>query len=101
MWDLLITIGNIIIIPALLTTAFDRRAYIPRLASGVSIIGLIAVIAGLIGTGLVLSPIVVGVISALWVYIFLFRHRPGVPHSTVVVPELGITVHTESEETTA
>jgi hypothetical protein len=78
MWDILITVGNLIIIPALLTTALDKRAYIPRLASGVSIIGLIAVVAGLIGTGLVFSPIVVGIIGLFWVFIFLFRHKPGV-----------------------
>ncbi len=78
MWDALITAGNIIIIPALLNTALDRRAYIPRLTSGVSLVGLSAVMIGLVGAGLILSPIVVGVIGLLWLFIFLFRHHPPV-----------------------
>ena len=76
MWDALITVGNIIIIPAVLTTALDRRAYVPRLTSGFSVIGLVAVMTGLLGAGLVLSPIVVGIIALLWLFIFFFRHRP-------------------------
>ena len=98
MWDMLITVGNIIIIPALLTTALDRRAYIPRLTSGVSLVGLTAVIIGLFGAGLVFSPIILIVIGALWVYIFLFRHQPAVADNTSVVPEIGAVVHTDIAE---
>lgn len=79
MWDILITAGNVIIIPALLTTALDKRAYIPRLTSGVSLVGLTAVIVGLFGAGLVFSPIILIVIGLLWAYIFLFRHQPALP----------------------
>jgi hypothetical protein len=86
MWDALITAGNLIIIPALLTTALDRRAYIPRLTSGVSVIGLTAVMIGLIGAGLILSPIVVGIIGLLWLFIFLYRHHPPVA-PVVELPE--------------
>jgi hypothetical protein len=77
MWDVLITVGNLIIIPGLLSTVLDRRAYIPRTTSGTSIIGLTAVIAGLIGAGLFLSTAILTVIGGLWVYIFLFRNRPS------------------------
>ena len=78
MWDILITVGNLIIIPAVLITVLDKRTYVPRWTSGVSVVGLSAVIVGLVGEGLVFSPIVLGVIAALWGYIFLFRHRPVV-----------------------
>jgi len=98
MWDILITAGNLIIIPALLTTAFDKRAYIPRLTSGVSVVGLTAVIVGLFGAGLVFSPIILTVIGLMWVYIFFFRHQPASPETTAVIPEIGATVHTESAE---
>jgi hypothetical protein len=77
MWDALVTAGNVIIIPAILATALDKRAYIPRMTSGLSLIGIMAVVVGLIGAGLVLSPIVVGVIGFIWLYIFLFRSRPS------------------------
>jgi hypothetical protein len=35
------------------------------------------VIVGLVGAGLVFSPIVVAVIGLLWVYIFLYRGQPA------------------------
>ena len=93
MWDALITVGNLIIIPALLTTVLDRRAYIPRLSSGVSLIGLGLVIVGLVGGGFLFSPIVLGVIGAMWVFIFLFRAQPAGHEETSVVPEVGAEIH--------
>lgn len=75
MWDALITAGNLVFIPGLLAIALNKRSYIPRLSSGISLVGVTTVIAGLAGTGLVFSPIVVGVIGLLWVYIFLYRGR--------------------------
>ena len=95
MWDILITIGNIVIIPAMLGTALDKRSYIPRLTSGISLVGLTTVIVGLFGAGLVYSPLILIVIEALWVFIFLFRHRPPGTEATTVIPEIGVTVHTE------
>lgn len=101
MWDILITAGNVIIIPALLTTVLDKRAYIPRLSSGISLVGLVAVVIGMFGAGLVLSPIVVSVIGLFWLYIFFFRHQPSHPETTEVIPEIGAAVHKEpAEETT-
>lgn len=75
MWDVLITIGNLVIIPALLPTILSRRAYVPRLTSGMSVLGIGTVVVGLAGAGLVLSPIVVGCIAVLWAFIFLRRGR--------------------------
>ena len=88
MWDALVTAGNLIIIPALLTTALDQRAYIPRLTSGISVVGITAVVIGLVGVGLTLSPIVLGIIGAIWLFIFLFRHEP---------PTLSAAVSSEDE----
>lgn len=73
MWDVLITIGNLAIIPALLPTLVNRRSYIPRFTSGLSVLGISTVTAGLAGAGLVLSPIVVGGIACMWALIFVFR----------------------------
>ena len=78
MWDALITAGNVIIIPGLLSTVLNKQAYIPRFTSGVSVVGITAVIVGLIGAGLVFSPIILGVIGLMWVYIFLYRNQPAV-----------------------
>ncbi len=78
MWDAIITLGNIAFIPALLPTVFSKRAYVPRLTSGVSMIGILVVVIGLMGAGLVLSPIVVGGVGVLWGFIFLFRGAPSV-----------------------
>ena len=94
MWDILITVGNLIIIPALIATALDKRAYIPRLSSGMSLVGLVAVVAGMVGTGLVFSPIVVSAIGGFWVFIFLFRHKPAVV-GPIQVPELPLAAHAE------
>jgi hypothetical protein len=74
-WDLLITIGNLAVIPALVPTLINRRAYVPRLTSGLSVLGISVVVTGLAGAGLVLSPIVVGVIGLMWALIFVFRGR--------------------------
>jgi len=88
MWDILITGGNLVIIPALLATALDKRAYIPRMSSGVTLAGVIAVIVGMVGAGLVFSPIVLGVIGLIWLYIFWFRHQPG--EATSVTGEVSL-----------
>jgi hypothetical protein len=93
MWDALITIGNIIVIPALLAMVMDKKLYVPRVSSGMSLIGLSLVIAGLIGGGFVLSPIVLGVIAALWLFIFLFRAQPIGHEAAAVVPEIGTEIH--------
>ncbi|HET8943334.1 MAG TPA: hypothetical protein VFO59_00995 [Dehalococcoidia bacterium] len=76
MWDALITAGNLVFIPGLLAIALNKRSYIPRLSSGISLVGVSTVIVGLLGAGLVLSPIVVAVIGLLWIYIFLYRGQP-------------------------
>ena len=95
MWDLLITAGNIVTIPAMLGTALDKRSYIPRLTSGVSLVGLTTVIVGLFGAGLVFSPIILILIEALWVFIFLFRHETPGAETTTVIPEIGVAVRTD------
>jgi hypothetical protein len=77
MWDALITAGNLVFIPGLLGIALNKRSYIPRLSSGISLIGVTTVIVGLVGAGLVFSPIVVAVIGLLWVYIFFYRGQPA------------------------
>ena len=99
MWDILITVGNLIIIPALITTVLDKRAYIPRLSSGMSLVGLVAVVIGMVGTGLVFSPIVVGIIGLFWVFIFFFRNRPGVI-GPIEVPETPPAVELAEEPVT-
>ena len=73
MWDVLITLGNLVFIPALLPTILNRDTYVPRLTSGTSLFAVALVIVGFIGAGLVLSPIVVAVIGLMWGLIFLFR----------------------------
>lgn len=98
MWDLLVTIGNIIVIPALLAMVLDKKLYVPRISSGMSLIGLSLVMAGLVGGGFVLSPIVLGVITAMWVFIFLFRSEPVGHEPTAVVPEIGTEIHVSPDE---
>lgn len=93
MWDLLVTIGNIIVIPALFMMVLDKNLYVPRISSGMSLVGLALVMAGLIGGGFILSPIVLGVITAMWVFIFLFRSQPVAHEKADVIPEVGIEIH--------
>jgi hypothetical protein len=93
MWDLLVTVGNLIVIPALLTMVLDKKLYVPRISSGMSLIGLSLVMAGLVGGGFVLSPIVLGVITAMWVFIFFFRAQPIGHEQAQVVPEVGAEIH--------
>jgi hypothetical protein len=76
MWDVLLTLGNAVFIPSLVPALIDSRAYIPRQTSGLAIIGVSIVLVALIGQGLVLSPAMVAVVGAMWVFIFLFRARP-------------------------
>ena len=72
-WDLLITAGSIIFIPSLLPTLFNKNAYIPKLTSVPTTIGLLIIVAGFIGLGLVTSPIITIITAILWGFIVLFR----------------------------
>ena len=76
MWDVTIAIGNLILLPSLLPTLLDSRSYVPRITSGFGVIGLSFVVTGLIGEGLVLSPVLTSVAVILWAFIFLFRGKP-------------------------
>ena len=76
MWDFVIAIGNLILLPSLLPTLLDSRSYVPRITSGFAVIGLSFVVVGLIGEGFVISPILTSLAAALWAFIFLFRGKP-------------------------
>ena len=80
-WDALITLGNLIFLPSLLPTLMDGRSYVPRTTSGWTVVGLIFIIVGLVGQGLVISPIVTAAVAAMWAFIYVFRgaHRAHVP----------------------
>ena len=73
MWDVVIAIGNLILLPSLLPTLLDTRSYVPRITSGFAVIGLSFVVVGLIGEGFVISPILTSTAVLLWGFIFLFR----------------------------
>jgi hypothetical protein len=98
MWDLLVTIGNLIVIPALLAMVLDKKLYVPRISSGVSLIGLSLVIVGLVGGGFIMSPIVLAVIEAMWVFIFFYRSQPVGHDATAVVPETGTEIHVSPDD---
>jgi len=78
-WDVLLTLGTLIFIPGLMPTLLNKEAYVPRTTSAVSVIGLTAIIVGLIGSGLVLSPIVSSMTAVIWVLIFVYRGKRGGP----------------------
>ena len=85
MWDLLVTLGTVSFIPGLLPTILSRRTYIPRVTSAVSVFGLLVIIVGLVGSGLIMAPIVTGASAAVWAFIFLFRGTPP-PHHPPLTP---------------
>ena len=76
MWDLIIAIGNLILLPSLLPTLLDSRSYVPRITSGFAVIGLSFVVVGLIGEGFVISPVLTSLAVLIWTFIFLFRGKP-------------------------
>ena len=76
MWDFVIAIGNLILLPSLLPTLLDSRSYVPRITSGFAVIGLSFVVVGLVGEGFVISPILTSTAALLWAFIFLFRGKP-------------------------
>jgi len=75
MWDVLLTVGNAVFIPALVPAVVDKRSHIPRKTSGLAVIGIAIVIVGLVGQGLVLSPLMAAVGGLMWAFIFVFRAR--------------------------
>ncbi len=75
MWDVVIAIGNVILLPSLLPTLLDSRSYVPRITSGFAVIGLSFIVAGLVGEGFVISPFLTSAAVVLWAFIFLFRGR--------------------------
>ncbi len=76
MWDVTIAIGNLILLPSLLPTLLDSRSYVPRITSGFAVIGLSFIVAGLIGEGFVISPVLTSTAVVLWAFVFLFRGQP-------------------------
>jgi hypothetical protein len=86
MWDILMTIGNLAFVPALWTSVRDRRTFVSRKSSGLIVIGMCAVIAGLVGSGLYLTSAIGSVVGAMWLFVFFFRHKPAVIES-IEVPE--------------
>jgi hypothetical protein len=97
MWDILMTIGNLAFVPALWQSVRDRRTFVARKTSGLIVIGMVAVIAGLVGSGLYLTSAIGSVVGAMWLFVFLFRHKPGVIEP-VEVPEAPPAVHAELPE---
>ena len=73
MWDVLITLGNLIIVPSLIPTVLHKSAYVPRATSGLTVIGLSVVFAGVLGAELYLSAVALVGIWTLWVFIFVLR----------------------------
>jgi len=74
-WDALITLGTMVFIPGLMPTLLSKEAYVPRATSAVTLVGLTTIIIGLIGSGLVLSPIVSSLTLLMWVFILVFRGK--------------------------
>jgi len=75
MWDIVIAIGNVILLPSLLPTLLDNRSYVPRITSGFAVVGLSFIVAGLIGEGFVISPVLTSSAIVLWAFIYLFRGK--------------------------
>lgn len=75
MWDYVIATGNVILLPSLLPTLLDSRSYVPRVTSAFAVIGLSFIVTGLIGEGLVISPILTSAAAVLWAFVFLFRGK--------------------------
>lgn len=73
MWDVLITLGNLVIIPSLVPTLIHKSSYVPRATSGATVFGLSVVFAGVVGAELYLSAVALGAIWTLWAAIFIFR----------------------------
>jgi hypothetical protein len=78
MWDVLIMIGNLVIIPAIAAMVLNPDTRVPRTTSGISVVGLALIMAGLLGAGLLLSTAVLSVTLVGWVFLFLFRGTPNV-----------------------
>jgi tetrahydromethanopterin S-methyltransferase subunit F len=94
MWDILITIGNLLALPALVPTVIDRNAYVPRLTSGLTIAGLTIAVIGMFGSGLLFGPLALAGIDVMWVAIFVLRGTERVPgHSHVAI---GAPAHDEA-----
>ena len=72
------TIGNLAFVPALWQSVRDRRTFVSRKSSGLIVLGMCGVIAGLVGSGLYLTSAIGSVVGAMWLFVFLFRDKPGV-----------------------
>jgi hypothetical protein len=75
-WGASVTVGQFIH-PASFVTALNHWAYLPRPTSGTSFLRASIVALGLIGAGLVLSPVAGATIGVPWTFILLFRNNPA------------------------
>src|SRR3970040_48965 len=91
-----------VFIPGLMPTLLSREAYIPRATSAVTLVGLSTIIVGLIGSGLVLAPIVSSMTLVMWVFIFFRRgkrRRPAWAKAMAERPEVAIPLVLSPEAT--
>jgi len=75
MWDYLAAAGTLVLLPALIPTLLNPKAYVPRLTSGLTALGLAALTVALFGAGLTLMALVDVGSTACWLGIFVLRGR--------------------------
>lgn len=75
MWDCLAAAGTLILLPALVPLLLNSKAYVPRLASGLTALGIAMIAAALFGAGLTLTALVDVGSTVGWVGVFVLRGR--------------------------
>lgn len=75
MWDYLAAAGTLILLPALIPTLLNSKAYVPRLTSGLTALGIAMIAVGLFFANLPLTALVDVGSTACWIGVFVFRGR--------------------------
>jgi hypothetical protein len=73
MWDWVLLVSTLTLTPGILPVIFNRRAYLPRLSSGMFALGISGIAASLFAEGLYLGASA-NTLSVLgWMFVFIWR----------------------------
>ncbi len=75
MWDYVLLVSTLALTPGILPVIFHKDAYVPRLSSGMFVVGIAGIALALFMSGLYLGAGANAMSTLEWAFVFTFRGR--------------------------